>query len=79
MVSRCCRHSVGGDSVESEHNRLVAVGDSRLAVRRNGGAIAATVCDGDVTVMGAEASAKSYPAFWDDLSTLGVTITKDEE
>ena len=51
-------------------------GDHRIAMSA---AIAATVCDGDVIVTGAEATAKSYPAFWDDLSTLGVTITKDEE
>ncbi|MBO5845884.1 MAG: 3-phosphoshikimate 1-carboxyvinyltransferase, partial [Clostridia bacterium] len=51
-------------------------GDHRIAMSA---AIAATVCDGDVIVTGAEATAKSYPAFWGDLSTLGVTITKDEE
>lgn len=44
-----------------------AAGDHRIAMSA---AIAATRCLESVTVTGAEAVAKSYPAFWDDLNSL---------
>lgn len=44
-----------------------AAGDHRIAMS---GAIAATVCTGCVTVTGAEAVGKSYPAFWDVMDAL---------
>ncbi len=46
---------------------ISAAGDHRIAMSA---AIAATRCDGPVTVMGAEAVKKSYPAFWDDLASI---------
>lgn len=44
------------------------VGDHRIAMAA---AIAATIADGPVTILGAECVAKSYPAFWDDFRNLG--------
>lgn len=49
-------------------------GDHRIAMSA---AIASTICSADVTVTAAEATAKSYPTFWNDLASLGVTLTKD--
>ena len=43
-------------------------GDHRIAMSA---AIAATVADGPITVLGAECVAKSYPAFWQDYRKLG--------
>ena len=34
-------------------------------------AIAATVADGPITILGAECVAKSYPCFWQDYKRLG--------
>ena len=34
-------------------------------------AIAATACQGSVTILGAEAVNKSYPCFWGDFEALG--------
>ncbi len=48
-------------------------GDHRIAMSA---AIAALLSEDDVTVTEAEAVAKSYPAFWDDLASLGVTVDK---
>ena len=48
--------------------------DHRIAMSA---AIASLLCDGDVTVTGAEAVAKSYPAFWDDIASLGFNISKN--
>lgn len=45
-----------------------AVGDHRIAMAA---AIAATVSDGPVTILGAQCVAKSYPAFWEDYRQLG--------
>ncbi len=47
-----------------------AVGDHRIAMAA---AIAATVAQGKVTILGAHCVAKSYPAFWDDYRILGGT------
>ena len=44
-----------------------AAGDHRIAMS---GAVAATLCDGDVTVTGAECVAKSYPRFWEEFERL---------
>ena len=51
-------------------------GDHRIAMSA---AIAATICEKDVIITSAEASEKSYPSFWEDISALGVTLTKDEK
>ena len=45
-----------------------AVGDHRIAMAA---AIAATVADGPVTILGAECVAKSYPTFWTEYKRLG--------
>lgn len=45
-----------------------AVGDHRIAMSA---AIAATVSDGPVTILGAQCVAKSYPAFWEEYRRLG--------
>lgn len=45
-----------------------AAGDHRIAMSA---AIAATVADGPVTILGAECVAKSYPAFWQEYARLG--------
>ena len=45
-----------------------ATGDHRIAMAA---AIAATISSGPVTVIGAEAVEKSYPAFWQDYRSLG--------
>jgi len=51
------------------HNCTIdAVNDHRIAMSA---AIAATVADGPVTILGAECVAKSYPAFWQVYKELG--------
>ncbi|MBO4937905.1 MAG: 3-phosphoshikimate 1-carboxyvinyltransferase [Oscillospiraceae bacterium] len=45
-----------------------AQNDHRIAMSA---AIAATVCSGPVTILGAEAVQKSYPKFWDEYRRLG--------
>ena len=53
----------------SYHSCIIdSVGDHRIAMAA---AIAATVADGPVTLLGAECVAKSYPAFWQDYKKLG--------
>ena len=54
-----------GGSVSS-HN------DHRIAMSA---AVAAAVCEGAVEIDGAEAVNKSYPAFWEDASSLGAKIS----
>lgn len=48
-----------------------AAGDHRIAMSA---AIASTVCREPVTILGAEAVEKSYPAFWADFQALGGKI-----
>lgn len=45
-----------------------AVGDHRIAMAA---AIAATIADGPVTILGAQCVAKSYPSFWEEYRRLG--------
>lgn len=45
-----------------------AVNDHRIAMSA---AIAATIADGPVTIIGAQCVAKSYPTFWDEYCSLG--------
>jgi len=56
----------GGVTVDS-HN------DHRIAMMA---AIAATRCEGSVTLTGAESVNKSYPTFWEDYVNLGGKIRK---
>ena len=37
-------------------------------------AVAATACEGPVTILGAEAVNKSYPGFWRDFEALGGNV-----
>ena len=45
-----------------------AAGDHRIAMAA---AVAATVADSPVTILGAQCVSKSYPSFWDEYSRLG--------
>ena len=56
----------GGVTVDS-HN------DHRIAMMA---AVAATRCEGPVTITGAECVAKSYPNFWDDYAALGGRLVR---
>jgi len=56
------RRKLSGGAAES-------AGDHRIAMSA---AVAASVCFGPVTVLGAECADKSYPRFWDDLDSLEV-------
>ncbi len=51
-----------------------AEGDHRIAMSA---AVATVVCASPVTITGAEATAKSYPGFFEDLSTIGFAIEKN--
>lgn len=71
--------ALGGDITETPDGLIIrgvssltgglvhAAGDHRIAMS---GAVAALVCDGVVTIIGAESVAKSYPAFWDEFRKL---------
>lgn len=50
--------------------------DHRIAMSA---AIASLACDGPVTLTGAQAVNKSYPAFWRDFQRLGGQVTLEEE
>lgn len=56
--------------------RVDAAGDHRIAMMA---AIASVGCEGEVTVVGAEAVNKSYPGFWRDFNSLGgcAVLTED--
>lgn len=54
----------------SSHN------DHRIAMSA---AVASILCEAPVTITAAEATSKSYPVFWEDMTALGFSITKDEE
>ena len=71
--------ALGGDITETEDGLLIhgvpcltggvvqAAGDHRIAMSA---AVASTVCRREVTVVGAEAVAKSYPTFWEEFDRL---------
>ena len=48
-----------------------AAGDHRIAMSA---AVASVACENPVTITGAEATAKSYPAFFDDMTSLHFII-----
>lgn len=50
--------------------RVSSFNDHRIAMSA---AVAASVCENEVIIDGAEATAKSYPAFWDHLALLNIT------
>ena len=58
------------EGVPSLHGATVsAAGDHRIAMSA---ATASIVCDSSITLEGADAVAKSYPAFWSDMTSLGL-------
>ena len=71
--------ALGGDITETSDGLIIrgvprltggvvdAAGDHRIAMS---GAIASLVCDGAVTIAGAECVAKSYPTFWEEFTRL---------
>lgn len=72
-------HSLGGMAMASEDTMKVygtgltggivdAMNDHRIAMSA---AVAATVCTGNVTILGAECVKKSYPRFWEEYTRLG--------
>lgn len=72
-------HSLGVQTIASENELTVipgnyhgctinAFGDHRIAMSA---AIAATVADGPVTILGAQCVEKSYPSFWEVYKQLG--------
>ncbi len=69
--------SVGEDSLEIEpverfHGGVIdGCNDHRIVMAS---AIASTMADGEITVTGAEAVAKSYPDFWTDFASLGGNV-----
>lgn len=64
IINGCA--SLSGGSVSSFNDHRIAMS----------AAVAACVCTEDVIIDGAEATAKSYPSFWEDMKRLGVTASK---
>ncbi len=74
--------ALGGDITELEDGLIIrgvpalaggtadACRDHRIAMSA---AVAASVSRGDVTILGSDCAAKSYPGFWDDFDSLEVT------
>ena len=79
-------NALGGDVEETEDGLIIrgkarlsggtvdAQGDHRIAMLA---AVASVVCDGPVTITGAEAIRKSYPTFWQELRELGKEVTEE--
>ena len=65
-----CREALEGGGTVSCHN------DHRIAMSL---AVAATCCRRPVTITGAQAVNKSYPAFWEDLASTGARVEKQVE
>ena len=73
--------ALGGHITETEDGLIIrgitrlkggtvdSAGDHRIAMS---GAVASLVCEGTVTVTGAEAVAKSYPKFWEEFERITV-------
>jgi len=76
-------NALGGRVEETEDGLLVtgvprlaggtvdAAGDHRIAMLA---AVASVVCEGPVTITGAQAVGKSYPTFWGEVASLGKTV-----
>ena len=81
-------NALGGRVTETEDGLIVtgvsrlrggtvdAAGDHRIAMAA---AVASVVCQGPVTVTGAQAVEKSYPTFWTDLASLGKAVSTTGE
>lgn len=73
--------ALGGHITETEDGLIIrgvprlaggivdSAGDHRIAMS---GAVASLVCEGPVTITGAEAVAKSYPTFWEEFDRITV-------
>lgn len=68
LVVRGVKTLRGGVTVDA-HN------DHRIAMMA---AVAATCCDREITIIGAECVRKSYPNFWDDYEMLGGRLIREE-
>ena len=78
-------NALGGDVEETPEGLIIrgkarltggtvdAQGDHRIVMLA---AVASVVCEGPVTITGAEAIRKSYPTFWDDLRALGKEVVE---
>jgi len=53
--------------------RISSFGDHRIAMSA---AVASVVCRDSVIIEQAESAAKSYPAFWEDMRSLGLVLEK---
>lgn len=79
-------NALGGDVEETEDGLIIrgkarlaggtvdAQGDHRIAMLA---AVASVICDGPVTITGAEAIRKSYPTFWQELRELGKEVVEE--
>ena len=88
-IESVCRllRALGGEVEETEDGMRIhggrrftggtvdSFGDHRIAMAA---AIASLWSDGEVTITGAEAVQKSYPAFWEDFSRLQAPQTEEE-
>lgn len=74
MINRLgCTATATKDTLTVLHGQfhsctIDAMGDHRIAMAA---AIAATVADGPVTILGAQCVSKSYPGFWQEFRNLG--------
>ena len=68
LIVRGVKTLRGGVTVDA-HN------DHRIAMMA---AVAATCCDRETTIIGAECVRKSYPNFWDDYEMLGGRLIREE-
>ena len=80
--------SLGGSAEETQDSLIIfgngnlkggtseSFNDHRIAMSA---AVASVKSKNTVVVSDAGAVAKSYPSFWEDFSSLGVTLTKEEE
>lgn len=74
-------NALGGEIIETSDGLIIhgkerlaggsvsSFGDHRIAMSA---AIASAICHAPVTLSGAEAVSKSYPAFWQDMTSLGI-------
>ena len=78
--------SIGADITQTDDGLIIkgkqylnggfidAFGDHRIAMSA---AVASSICKDSITIQGAQAVNKSYPDFWKDIRSLGVTYTQN--
>ena len=81
-----CAQALGVDVTEAQNGLIIRGGkalmgatvpsfnDHRIAMSA---AVAALACTSSVTITEAEAVAKSYPTFFEDLAALGASVSKE--